>query len=153
VVAITAAAATSIAATLLTATVSASISTATTRRALLEFGVRLLDGVEKRDTHVLRVLNLSRVRATIIYQLHVQDIPSTPRHLRNMQIHLLITLHLGVMLFETASSALDLNSAASLLLNVFHVRSASSHNLGAQVESRNRLEVDRDALFGPLAAA
>ena len=70
-----------------------------------------------------------------------------------MQIHLLITLHLGIVLLETASSALDLNSAARLLLNVLHIGSTSSDNLGAQVESGNRLEIDRDALFGPLAAS
>jgi hypothetical protein len=69
-----------------------------------------------------------------------------------MEIHLLITLHLGVVLFETTSSALDLDPAARLLLDVFHVRSTCSDNLGAQVETRNGLEIDRDALFGPLAA-
>ena len=70
-----------------------------------------------------------------------------------MQIHLLITLHLGIVLLETASSALDLNSATRLLLNVLHIGSTSSDDLGAQVESRNGLEVDRDALFGPLATS
>lgn len=70
-----------------------------------------------------------------------------------MQIHLLIALHLGIVLLETAASALDLDSAASLLLDVFHVRPASSDDLGAQVESGNRLKVDGDALFGPLATS
>jgi hypothetical protein len=70
-----------------------------------------------------------------------------------MQIHLLIALHLGVVLLETTSSTLDLSSAARLLLNVLHVRSTSSDDLSAQVESRNGLEIDRDALFGPLAAS
>ena len=70
-----------------------------------------------------------------------------------MQIHLLIALHLGVVFLETASSSLDLNPAARLLLDVFYVGPTSSDNLSAQVESRNGLEVDRDALFGPLAAS
>jgi hypothetical protein len=70
-----------------------------------------------------------------------------------MEIHLLVALHLGVVLLETASSSLDLNSAARLLLDVFYVGPTSSDNLSAQVKSRNGLEVDRDALFGPLAAS
>lgn len=74
-------------------------------------------------------------------------------YLRNMQVHLLIALHLGIMFFEAAASALDLNSAAGFLLDVLDVRSASSDNLGAQVESRNGLEIDGNALFGPLAAS
>jgi hypothetical protein len=68
VVAIATAATSTIATTFLSA-VAASVSSTATGRALLELGVRLLDGVEKRDTHVLRVLNLSRVGATVIRQL------------------------------------------------------------------------------------
>ena len=72
---------------------------------------------------------------------------------RDMEVHLLIALHLGIMFLEAASPALDLDSAARLLLNVLDVRSLRSDNLGTQVESRNGLEVDGNALFGPLATS
>jgi hypothetical protein len=70
-----------------------------------------------------------------------------------MQIHLLIALHLSIVLLESTASALDLDSATRLLLDVLDVRSTSSNDLSAQVESGNGFEIDRDALLRPLATA
>ena len=78
---------------------------------------------------------------------------TTRKYVRNMQVHLLIALHLSVVLLESTATSLDLDSATRLLLDVLDVRSTSSNNLGAQVETRDRLEIDRDALLRPLATS
>lgn len=78
---------------------------------------------------------------------------TTPKYVRNVQVHLLVTLHLSIMFLESTAPTLDLNSATRLLLNVLDVRSASSNDLSAQVEARNGLEIDWDTLLRPLAAA
>lgn len=78
---------------------------------------------------------------------------TTRKYVRNMQVHLLIALHLSVVLFESTATSLDLDSATRLLLDVLDVRSTSSNDLGAQVETRDRLEIDRDALLRPLATS
>lgn len=57
------------------------------------------------------------------------------------------------MLDEAAASSLDLDTTAILLLNVLDVSSALTHNLRAEIEARNGLKVDRNALFWPFAAA
>jgi hypothetical protein len=78
---------------------------------------------------------------------------TTRKYVRNMQVHLLIALHLSVVLLESTATSLDLDSATRLLLDVLDVRSTSSNDLGAQVETRDRLEIDRDALLRPLATS
>lgn len=55
------------------------------------------------------------------------------------------------MLKEATASALDLHTTPSLLLNVLHIGSALANNLSAKVEPWNGFEIDRDALFRPLA--
>jgi hypothetical protein len=69
-----------------------------------------------------------------------------------MKIHLLIALHASVLLHEAAASALDLYSALGLLLDVFHVLTSLADDLCPEIETRDRLEFDRDALFRPFAA-
>jgi hypothetical protein len=78
---------------------------------------------------------------------------TTRKYVRNVQVHLLIALHLSVVFLESTATSLDLDTATCLLLNVLDVRSTSSNNLGAQVETRDRLEIDRDALLRPLATS
>ena len=78
---------------------------------------------------------------------------TTRKYVRNVQVHLLIALHLSVVLLESTATSLDLDSATRLLLDVLDVRSTSSNDLGAQVETRDRLEIDRDALLRPLATS
>lgn len=70
-----------------------------------------------------------------------------------MQIHLLIALPAGIVLHEATSSALDLHATPCLLLDVLYVTSTRTHNLRTQVEARDGLEVDWDALFRPLTTA
>lgn len=68
-----------------------------------------------------------------------------------MQVHLLITLDPSIVLLESTSSSLDLYSASCLLLDVLDVGASGANHLRAEVESRDRFEVDRNALLRPLA--
>lgn len=66
-----------------------------------------------------------------------------------MQVHGLVTFLASARFNKARATALDLDTTASFLLNVLHIRTTLSNYLGAQVESGNRFEVDRDALIGP----
>lgn len=68
-----------------------------------------------------------------------------------MQEHGFVTFPASARFDESRTAALDLNTAASLLLDVLHVGAALADNLSTQVESRNRLEVDRNPLIRPFA--
>lgn len=70
-----------------------------------------------------------------------------------MEIHLLIALGVGVVLDETAPTSLDLNAASRLLLDMLDVAATRTDNLSAQIESRNGLQINWNALVWPLAAA
>ena len=47
-----------------------------------------------------------------------------------MEVHLLITLGVGVVLDEAASTSLDLNAASRLLLNVLDVAATRADEIG-----------------------
>jgi hypothetical protein len=66
-----------------------------------------------------------------------------------MQIHILIALSASALFHESRATALDLDTASSLLLDVLDVRTTMANNLRTKVEARNGLEIDRDLLFGP----
>ena len=68
-----------------------------------------------------------------------------------MQVHLLVTLAVSLALQEARPTSLDLHAASGLLLDVLHVRSALTDDLGAQVEARYWLEIDRNPFFWPFA--
>lgn len=68
-----------------------------------------------------------------------------------MQIHGLITLVSGIVLHETRSTALDLDTASSLLLDVFDIGTTLAYDLGTEIESGNRLKIHRDLLLWPFA--
>ena len=70
---------------------------------------------------------------------------------RDVQIHLLITFPSRIVLHEPTSPPLDLHTAARLLLNMLDVAATSANNLRTKVEAWDRLEIDRNALFRPLA--
>ena len=70
---------------------------------------------------------------------------------RDMQIHLLITFPSGIVLHEPTSTPLDLHTAARLLLDMLDVAATSANNLRTKIEAWDRFQIDRDALFGPLA--
>ena len=74
-------------------------------------------------------------------------------HIRNMQIHLLITLAAGVVLHEATSTTLDLHSTSRLLLDVLHVAASVANHLGAKIEAGNGFEIDWYALLWPFPAA
>jgi hypothetical protein len=66
-----------------------------------------------------------------------------------MQIHRLVALPIRAMFSEAGAASFDLDFAAGLLLNMLHVRSTLTDNLGSQVETLDRLKVDRNSLLGP----
>lgn len=66
-----------------------------------------------------------------------------------MEVHRLVALLASVMLDKAGATTLDLDAATSLLLDVFNIGTTVADNLGAEVETRNGLEVDGDLLFGP----
>lgn len=68
-----------------------------------------------------------------------------------MQIHRFIAFGSSVVLHEARSTTLDLDTASSLLLDVFDIRTTLAYNLSTEVEANDRLEVHGDLLFGPLA--
>ena len=55
------------------------------------------------------------------------------------------------MLHETGSTTLDLDTASGFLLDMFDIRTALTYNLSTEVEAGDRLEVDGDLFFRPLA--
>lgn len=55
------------------------------------------------------------------------------------------------MLHESTTAALNLHTTSRLLLDIFHVLSSLTDNLSAQVETRDWLKIDGNALFWPLA--
>jgi len=67
-----------------------------------------------------------------------------------VQIHLLIALPSRVVLHEAAAAPLDLHTASRLLLDMLDVAASCANDLRAQVETRDRFEVDGDLLLRPL---
>jgi hypothetical protein len=68
-----------------------------------------------------------------------------------VQIHGFVAFSSSVVLHETRSTALDLDTASSFLLDVFDVGTALTDDLGTEVESNDRFEVHGNLLLGPLA--
>lgn len=70
-----------------------------------------------------------------------------------MQVHIFITLASGAMFHKARPPSLNLDSAASFLLDMLHISTTMAYNLSSQVEARDGLEVDRNLLLGPFALA
>jgi hypothetical protein len=68
-----------------------------------------------------------------------------------MQIHRFIAFGSSVVLHEARSTALDLDTASSFLLDVFDIRTTLTYHLSTEVEANDRFEVHGNLLFGPLA--
>jgi hypothetical protein len=66
-----------------------------------------------------------------------------------MEIHILITLTASTLLHESGTTALDLNTASGLLLDVLHIGTTMTYNLSTKVEAREWFEIDWDLLFRP----
>jgi hypothetical protein len=70
-----------------------------------------------------------------------------------MQIHVLITLTVRCMLHKPRTTAFDLYTASSLLLNVLDIIATMANNLSTKIETWDWLKIDRNPLFGPFAPA
>lgn len=68
-----------------------------------------------------------------------------------MEVHCLVTLTVSARLDEARAAALNLDSAASLLLDVLHVSATLANDLSTQVESGHWFEINRDSLIRPFA--
>ncbi len=66
-----------------------------------------------------------------------------------MEIHRLVTLSIRAMLHETGIAPLDLDTAASFLLDVLDVSTPMTNDLCSQIETWDGLEVDGYTLFRP----
>jgi hypothetical protein len=55
------------------------------------------------------------------------------------------------MLHKARTATLDLNTASSLLLNMFHVCTSMTDDLRTKVKPWKRLKINRNLLLGPLA--
>jgi hypothetical protein len=66
-----------------------------------------------------------------------------------MQVHRLITLTASAMLHKSGTAAFNLNTASSLLLNMFHVCTAMSDDLRTEVETWDWLKVNWNSLLRP----
>jgi hypothetical protein len=70
-------------------------------------------------------------------------------HLRDVKIHILVALTTCSMLHESGTTALDLNTASGLLLDVLNISAAVTYNLSSKIETWKRFKVDWDLLFRP----
>ena len=68
-----------------------------------------------------------------------------------MEVHGFIGLLTGLWFHEAGATALDLDLAARLLLDILDIVATTTNDLSTQIESTNRLETDRDLLLGPFA--
>lgn len=68
-----------------------------------------------------------------------------------MKEHILVTFVVRRGFKITGTAALDLDTAARLLLDMLYISSAMADNLSAQVEPMNWFQTDWDLLLGPFA--
>lgn len=68
-----------------------------------------------------------------------------------MQVHLFVALPASVMLHKAAAATFDLHLSSRLILDILDVAATMTDDLCTQVEAGDRLKVDRNALFRPLA--
>lgn len=68
-----------------------------------------------------------------------------------MQVHGLVAFSAGANLSKPRATALYLDLATGLLLDMLDISAALTNNLCTEIESWNGIKVDRDALFGPFA--
>jgi hypothetical protein len=72
------------------------------------------------------------------------------RNVRDVKIHGLITFLARLWLHETRSTALDLDLAAGLLLDVLDVVATTTYDLRTKIEATDRFETNGELLLGPL---
>lgn len=120
------------------------------RRGILLESLVLLPHVgEEVFAQFFGVLHFFRIGAAATDQYRDKKRQTWKWHLRYVQIHGFITLTVGAGLPESRAATLDLHAASSLVLDVLDIGTALANNLRAQIETRNRLKVDGNALFWP----
>lgn len=102
-------------------TITSIAVTSIARGAALEFFILLLDVGDQIFAELLGLFDHVGIRS------------------RDMEEHVLVTFSIRGCFQVARSSALDLHTTSSLLLNVLDVGTTMSNNLSAQVESMNRL--------------
>lgn len=68
-----------------------------------------------------------------------------------MQIHVLVTFTSSAVFHKARTPAFYLYATSCLLLNMLDIRTTMPYDLGAKIETWERLEVDGDPLLGPFA--
>jgi hypothetical protein len=134
------------------ATTSAAITAATTvatRRAALELLILLSNVGQQVLTELLGFLHHLGIRATA--QVSRIMLAGKGRYLRDMQEHVLIALPTGGSFHVARAAALDLHTAAGLLLDMLDIGATMTNDLSTEVETRDGLKTNRDLLFRPFA--
>lgn len=67
----------------------------------------------------------------------------------NVEVHVFLGLTASRVLNVARATPLDLHTAPGLLLDVLYISASMTDYLGAKVEARDRVKVDRDLLLGP----
>jgi hypothetical protein len=68
-----------------------------------------------------------------------------------MQVHVFITLTTSTMFHEARSTALDLDTTPSLLLDMLDISPSMTNNLSTEVEARNWFKIYLNSFLGPFA--
>jgi hypothetical protein len=68
-----------------------------------------------------------------------------------MQIHVFVALAASPMLHETRSTALNLDTTPSFLLDMLNISTPVTNNLSTKVETWDWFEIYWDFLLGPFA--
>lgn len=120
-------------------------------RVVPEVLVLFSDVAEQILTQFLGSLDLVWVWSTAQFVIRWSSWMGKPGNSRYMQEHRIVAFALRAVFDETGATALDLDTAAGLLLDVLHIRTTLTNDLGAQIKPGNRLKIDWDALVRPFA--
>lgn len=119
-------------------TITSIAVTSISRGAALEFFILVLDVGDQVLAELLGLFDHVGIRSPNSMLANcVEILIEIP--LRDMEEHVLVTFSIRGCFQVARSSALDLHTTSSLLLNVLDVGTTMSNNLSAQVESMNRL--------------
>lgn len=119
-------------------TITSIAVTSIARGAGLEFFILLLDVGDQILAELLSLFNHVGIRSADNMLADCVDI-SMEILLRDVEEHVLVTFSIRGCFQVAGSSALDLHTTTSLLLDVLDIGTAMSNNLSAKVESMNGL--------------
>jgi hypothetical protein len=66
-----------------------------------------------------------------------------------VEIHILVALTTRAMLHESGTTALDLDTASGLLLDVLNISATMANNLSTKIEAWKWFKIDWDLFFRP----